>query len=464
MSPFSFRSILLALGFIMALLPFGSFGITFVVRNTNDAGSGSLRQAVIDSGALGGGHTILFSNIVAGTITFASGEMVISNDVTIMGPGSPVLALSGNTNNRMFNIGGTNAHVKITGLTFTKGTTAAGDRGGCIHNLGILNVSDCIFSNNVSAGTYGAVFFNRRFLTISNSIICSNLCGSASGGGLFNEGTAEVVNSTLYGNNGGQGGALNNQSGGILLVTNCTICINTANGGGAGIFTAGVLYARHCTIVSNLAIGIGLNRGGGVWNLGTVANIGSTIIANNTTFTNTGPDCFGSFTSAGYNLIGKADGSTGWTGLGDQAGTIASPLPPSLGPFEFNGGFTRTIVPLPGSLALDQGKAFTASDQRGRSRPVDFSSIINATAGDGSDIGAVEVWPDSPALNIARNLSSVVVSWPVSASDFRLQSVTNVMALPVWTAVTSTPVMAGGRYFVTNSNPDKARFYRLIFP
>ena len=59
-----------------------------LVSNTNDSGAGSLRQAILDNSALGGDNTILFSNVVTGTITLTTGELVISNDVTILGPGA----------------------------------------------------------------------------------------------------------------------------------------------------------------------------------------------------------------------------------------------------------------------------------------------------------------------------------------------------------------------------------------
>jgi CSLREA domain-containing protein len=51
----------------------------------------------------------------------------------------------------------------------------------------------------------------------------------------------------------------------------------------------------------------------------------------------------------------------------------------------------RTIAPVVGSPAVDQGKSFgLTSDQRGQRRPNDIVSIPNANGGDGSDIGAYE--------------------------------------------------------------------------
>ena len=61
-----------------------------------------------------------------------------------------------------------------------------------------------------------------------------------------------------------------------------------------------------------------------------VITVKSTIIAWNTAALS--PDVGGNFTSAGLNLIGKKDGSTGSTQPNDQTGTIALPLHPRLDP------------------------------------------------------------------------------------------------------------------------------------
>ena len=106
---------------------------------------------------------------------------------------------------------------------------------------------------------------------------------------------------------------------------------------------------------------------------------------------------YGVFTSAGFNLIGKKDGSTGFTAATDKKGTIASPLSPKFDPkgLRFNGGPTQTIALLAGSPAIDKGTSVgltgtLTTDQRGFARKVDNTSITNAGGGDGTDIGAFE--------------------------------------------------------------------------
>src|SRR5207253_5037645 len=107
------------------------------------------------------------------------------------------------------------------------------------------------------------------------------------------------------------------------------------------------------------------------------------------------PDVFGAFNSRGFNLIGKKDGSTGFTAATDKKGTIASPLNPGLDPkgLRNNGGPTQTIALVLGSLAIDKGTSagltgtFT-TDQRGLARTGDRSAAANGTGADGTAISA----------------------------------------------------------------------------
>ena len=109
-----------------------------------------------------------------------------------------------------------------------------------------------------------------------------------------------------------------------------------------------------------------------------------------------GPDVAGDFTSQKFNLIGMADGSLGLTNgvNADQAGTVAAPVEPLLGPLQMNGGPTPTHALLTGSPAIDQGNSFGVhTDQRGLKRPYNFPNISNPAGGDGGDIGAFELQP-----------------------------------------------------------------------
>jgi hypothetical protein len=64
-------------------------------------------------------------------------------------------------------------------------------------------------------------------------------------------------------------------------------------------------------------------------------------------------------------------------------------------------------------------------------------------------------------LNIAMTVSNqVILSWPAAATNFVLQSTTN-LAAPAWDAVANAPVVVNGEYQVTNTASDPQRLYRL---
>src|SRR5205823_4218292 len=93
--------------------------------------------------------------------------------------------------------------------------------------------------------------------------------------------------------------------------------------------------------------------GGGLHAATTPNTVQNSLIAGNTSAT--GPDCSGTFTSQGYNLIGIANGAAGFNAAGDQTGSSGSPLNPLLGPLQYRGGPAPTMPLLIGSPAVDKG-------------------------------------------------------------------------------------------------------------
>src|SRR6516165_7323224 len=106
---------------------------TFTVTNLLDTGAGSLREAVVAANANPGADSIDFA--VTGTIALTSGQLDITDSVTINGPGADALIVSGNYISRVFGIAG-DPTVLIAGLTVANGAlnTSATDsrRGGGI--------------------------------------------------------------------------------------------------------------------------------------------------------------------------------------------------------------------------------------------------------------------------------------------------------------------------------------------
>ncbi|MCL4789709.1 MAG: hypothetical protein KJ070_23505 [Verrucomicrobia bacterium] len=291
------------------------------------------------------------------------GELVISTNITIIGPGADVLRLDGNGSNRVFNItGGT---VSISGLTITNGYVEG--YGGGMVNAGTVYLFDCAFLGNSAAGVL------QR------------------GGGIYSSGLLYASGCSFQGNVATRafsfGGGLNLAN--LAGLTNCTIAGNSSDNGGGIYSLSAAITIESCTISSNW----GRAQAGGVKTTG--CTIRNSIVAGNITSsknTGEGNDVNGPFVSLGYNLIGETNGSSGLGAIGDQLGTTNTPINPNLQPLGYYGGTTLIAPPAPGSPAIDQGKSSgLATDQRGRPRPFDNPGIVNATLGDGADIGAVEL-------------------------------------------------------------------------
>src|SRR5262249_17062772 len=101
---------------------------TFTVTNLNDAGPGSLRLAIESANAGTDPAAIVFQPGLTGTLTLTSGQLDVINPVTVTGPGSGKLTISGNDASRIFRVNN-NSMVQdfaLSGLTLTKGKAAAG--------------------------------------------------------------------------------------------------------------------------------------------------------------------------------------------------------------------------------------------------------------------------------------------------------------------------------------------------
>ena len=231
---------------------------TFTVINLADRGTGSLRQAIVDSNVNLGSDIIQFSSGVNGTITLTSGELAITDAVDVQGPGASVLAISGNNSSRVFYV---TANATISGLTISGGNS---DNGGGIYNDGTLTLEGSTLSNNSTTGSrsYGGGIFNYGVLTVDHSTV-SNNTSSFQGGGIVNiGGTVSVESSTFNGNTAYDGGGINNRNGGTLTLHNSTFNGNSGSQYGGGISNdEGTLTVDHSTFSGNSS-----NAGGGIYN------------------------------------------------------------------------------------------------------------------------------------------------------------------------------------------------------
>ena len=107
----------------LVLAPNADAATTYNVTNLLDSGAGSLRDAVVAANANAGADTIVFEAGAAGTIILTTGQLEITDDVTITGLGAAASTVSGNNASRIFYIYSANASltVSISGLTLTDG-------------------------------------------------------------------------------------------------------------------------------------------------------------------------------------------------------------------------------------------------------------------------------------------------------------------------------------------------------
>ncbi len=342
----------------------------FIVRNTNDAGKDSLRQLVLDANAFIGANTIAFDPTVfalAKSIKLTTGQLSISDPLTITGPGAKLATVSGNNASRVFSIDipGVGAAVGINGLTITGGKTANG----------------------------GGLLVEDDSLTLTECAIVGNTATTKDGGGIHvhNGGSLTVQRSTFSGNSAPRGGAIDFFSaGGTLLVENSTISGNSASEGGGGIYfrgkAGGGITIRNGTITSNTSGG---NGGGIDLSFGNAPNMSleSSIVSGNSSFGAVDIYNYGKAVAANFSAVGSNAGFTSLTGTGNLP--FAADL--KLGPLADNGGPTQTHTLLPGSLAVDAGLNIggLTADQRG---------LVRTWNGQ-ADIGAVESDPQFVVRN-----------------------------------------------------------------
>lgn len=272
----------------------------------------------------------------------------------------------------------------------------ADESGGGIHSHGgtVLVKESVISDNTVVSGDGGGIAAgfvgDGTVLTIVGSTIADNLTSDAGGGGISGGMRVTVAASTISGNrvqgaDGDGGGGIDTV--GTLVVADSTISGNATAGSGGGIRSGGDASLNNVTIADNAA---DADRqyggdGGGVAVAGGTFRLANSIVAGNRDQSGGAPDCSGTLTSQGYNILQVATGcAIGGMTTGNLIG-----VNPKLGPLSDNGGDTLTHALTSTSPAINAGSpaapgsgggACEAKDQRGAIRP----------RGPRCDIGAYE--------------------------------------------------------------------------
>jgi hypothetical protein len=404
-----------------------------VVTTNSDSGPGSLRQAIASSTS---GSTIIFaSNLSGQTIALTSGELLLSNSLTIDASSlaSPV-QINGNHNSRIFEVAGANV-VTLNSLTLSNGYPGSAASGGAILNSGTLSVSNCTLTgNSVDSSSVGGAIVNYGPLLLSGCTLSGNSADFA--GAINNNSSCTLQNCTFYGNlaSGGNGGAIDNASA-SLSVLQCTFVGNNALGAGGAIDNfLSQTYVTNSIVAGNNCNGSGLDIYN--WSSSTVSLGGSNVIE--------------SLDNAGGTVIGAASMIS------------ASPLVAPLGNY---GGSTRTMPPLPGSPAADAAISMGVTvDQRGVPRPL----------GVAPDIGAFEgiYNPAGPGRLTGARLGNGSFRFGFTNftdASFTVVSSTNLaLSLSLWPILgpaVESPLGSGQFQFTdplaTNSSK---RFYRVRWP
>ena len=266
----------IVIGLLCFLLVFPQASSALTVTNLNDSGAGSLRDAIANTPP---GGTVDFA--VTGVITLAT-ELLIDKEITITGPGMNLLTVSGGNTTRVFNIlGGQN--ISISNIRVANGLVTQNFSGGAgiivsTQNIN-LELSDCIFENNLVSGDFGIggaiqllnsdptmpfTLMVNRCSFINNRSVNSNSASSGAIGTGSGFVSVEVYDS-LFKENVAEGTV--NASGGVMAFgatfinfscTNCTFASNAAispssASGGVAVFGSADnrFSCTNCTFYDN---------------------------------------------------------------------------------------------------------------------------------------------------------------------------------------------------------------------
>ena len=459
----------------------------------NTDGDCSLREAIIaantdtavDACPAGNGADRINLPSGAYTLTLAgasedaaqTGDLDITADLVLVGAGRANTTIDANGLDRVFDLIGSPS-VRIAGVTITGGDSDFG-AGVYVHG-GELTLVDSRITNNTVNGS-GAGINSRASLIVVNSRIDSNGAyesggglyinslgsltlissrvdnnASSYGGGISNAGTANIRDSVINGNTASTtitgGGGIYSQ--GTLTLTNSTLSGNSAERYGGGLSLSGydwaVLY--NVTITNNTADSDSSNEGDGggvrLASENVTLYLRNSIIAGN--FDGSAgtqhPDCSGTLTSQGHNLI---ENTTGCTIVGSPFGNLIG-VSPDLGPLQNNGGTTLSHALLSGSPAIDAGNPLgcaaengldLTTDQRGYARPIDGDGDSLAVC----DMGAYEYnspgtpTPTNTATSTPTPTRTRTPTATASATPTRTSTSTHTPTATTTGTATSTP-------------------------
>jgi len=401
----------------------------------------SLRAAVQQANALAGADSVslpagVYNLSLSGILEdfAASGDLDITDTLTINGDGADQVFIDGMAADRVFELmkGATAVINGVTirngvadGLSLRGNANGGGSRsgiGGGIKSEGVLTLNDCNVDRNTAfnggagihavyrgypvqgsltinrcnitnngtgggSGFGGHIYAENIRMTVRDSVLknsmSSNTWGVLAGGGIFYSNSnfpfppkSLVVNTTISHNRVISSGGGIHVSMGQLDIVNSTISGNAAYnvGGGLNIEDSAIVAVVNSTITDNSAP----VRGGGINDLNQTPMV---TITDSIVSDNMGSDC--ATMAAGLNTAGSnldSDGSCGFN-LANQDPLLLA-LADNGGP-----GFTHALAEA--SPAIDAALGCLATDQRSYLRPASAC-----------DLGAVEMEAAPPAVPV----------------------------------------------------------------
>lgn len=162
---------------------------TITVTSLNDSGAGSLRAAIAQANATPEADTIQFQAGLQGTIDLTGGELVVTENLGIVGPGAGKVTIDAGDRSRVFRLNnpqGLDRTWSISGLTIKRGAAAVaadgGDNGGGLFYESpawasirpTLKLSDMNFIANKSLSDGGGISVSGANLSLINVTASDN--------------------------------------------------------------------------------------------------------------------------------------------------------------------------------------------------------------------------------------------------------------------------------------------------
>jgi hypothetical protein len=353
------------------------------------AGDLSLREAISRANESDLFNLIEFNLPAGGTIALTQGELVISEAVTITGPGSERLTIDAAGNSRIFHL--TRGSTNIRGLTLANGVT--GGSGGAIllssssgtfedlvvrdsqARLGggiaveqaVLTLSNSSILRNTAVGGGGGIHANAASgVSLSDSTLEGNQADPATGlgGGLFAEDFASVRQSTVADNEAAVGGGIHVVQ---LQMENSTISGNQASFNAAGLLTRAGTISSSTIVLNRAGLDPSATNGIGGLDANNTLILHRSIVAGNQFGAGGLPsDLANAIPASSLNLIGDADSAGGLLdgrngNLVGRQGTGVRPLETIVKPIlADNGGATPTHALASDSPAIDFPVSYAA--------------------------------------------------------------------------------------------------------